>query len=257
MKEYSRTDNQSLAPNRRRGRSYLTRRLVGYDKSNIADPPAHAVVLSIDEKSQIQALDRMVIRDLERQPSQSKLTLIEPRPRGRERQPGCRGSSATDGGEMVVPGSVHAAGSRFLMASMVRIPAATARSPQRRRADQNIVLHLARQKRCADPPRRARKGRPHHGQHTGEVVMLRTPRASQSSGRAAWWSWRCDLRPTFEQGSVVCRHCLRGRPNTPRGPRYPSAGSIAGHYPAPLLLHAAIGALPPAGRGRLIEMIPE
>src|SRR6516225_10409721 len=72
----------------------------------------------------------------------------------------------------MVPGrGVHAAGFPFLMASSVKMPAATARSPQRRTADQNIVLHLARQKRCADPPRRARKGRPHHG-HTGEVVIL-------------------------------------------------------------------------------------
>jgi len=39
---------------------------------------------------------------------------------------------------------------------------ARARSPNPRTADQYIFLHLAPQKRCGEPPRRARNGCSHH-----------------------------------------------------------------------------------------------
>jgi hypothetical protein len=51
---------------------------------------------------------------------------------------------------------VHASASPFLISAMLRIPVAMARSPHRRSADQNALLHLAPQNRCGDPPRRAR-----------------------------------------------------------------------------------------------------
>jgi len=46
---------------------------------------------------------------------------------------------------------------------MLRTPAATARSPQRRRADQQAVRQQAEQKRWRVPPRRALKRFVHQG----------------------------------------------------------------------------------------------
>ena len=45
------------------------------------------------------------------------------------------------------PCSVHAAVAPFLRSITVSVPAAIARSPRRRKADQNAVLHRARQHR--------------------------------------------------------------------------------------------------------------
>src|SRR6516162_10013167 len=70
---------------------------------------------------------------------------------------------------MAAPGSVHAGGSLFLMSAMVRMPAATVRSPQRRRADQNNDRCLAEQKRCGDPPRRGGNGFSHH-RHVASAI---------------------------------------------------------------------------------------
>jgi hypothetical protein len=50
----------------------------------------------------------------------------------------------------------------ILMSAMVKMPLARARSPNPRTADQYIFLHLAAQKRCGEPPRRARNGCSHH-----------------------------------------------------------------------------------------------
>src|SRR6516162_7753380 len=65
-----------------------------------------------------------------------------------ELPPGCSGTRA--GGEPLKTGSpcsVHAAVAPFLRSVTVSVPAAIARLPHRRRADQNAVLHRARQNR--------------------------------------------------------------------------------------------------------------
>jgi hypothetical protein len=65
----------------------------------------------------------------------------------------------------LAPGeSVHAIGSPLLMSSIVKTPASMARSPHRRNADQNAVLHSLWQKRCGLPPRRGRNDLSHHSQ---------------------------------------------------------------------------------------------
>jgi hypothetical protein len=125
---------------------------------------------------------------------------------------------------MSPPRGVHAVRSPSLMASMVRKPAATARSPQRLRADQNIVLHLARQKRCADPPRRARKGRPHHG-HIGEVVML-TATADAPSRAAGRRAARCAAGRARPRRRARCRHKASARSLDRHRAGAPSSGSM-------------------------------
>ena len=83
------------------------------------------------------------------------------------------GATGTDGrslgrptnfGKMAPKRSVHGAGSPLLMSPTVRIPAATARSPHRRSAVQNAVLHFGPQKRCGLPPRRGRNDLSHQSQ---------------------------------------------------------------------------------------------
>jgi hypothetical protein len=62
--------------------------------------------------------------------------------------------------------SVHARGSALRTASMVRVPAVSAASPQRRRADQKAMRQRTEQKRCRVPPRRGVKRFVHQGQST-------------------------------------------------------------------------------------------
>jgi hypothetical protein len=72
------------------------------------------------------------------------------------------GVSGTGPGKIVRRESVYAAGSAFLMSSIVTIPETKARSPNRRSAAQNVALHLGPQNRCGEPPRRGRNGCSHH-----------------------------------------------------------------------------------------------
>jgi hypothetical protein len=58
------------------------------------------------------------------------------------------------------------------MSVIVKAPLARARSPNPRTADQYIFLHVASQKRCGDPPRRARNGRSHHSHNFEDPSVI-------------------------------------------------------------------------------------
>ena len=120
---------------------------------------------------------------------------------------------------MTPPRSVHAAGSPFLMSAMVRMPLASARSPQPRSADQNIVLHLGPQKRCGEPPCRARNGRSHH-RHEVEVSCAMTaisPMPPRAAGRRARRRGRRRTRPQRPR-QPRCRTSARSVHRHPRAP---------------------------------------
>jgi len=70
-------------------------------------------------------------------------------PTSGELPPGCSDPVRPDGEPLKTgsPCSVHAAVAPFLRSLTVSTPAAIACSPHRRRADQNAVLHRARQNR--------------------------------------------------------------------------------------------------------------
>jgi hypothetical protein len=74
------------------------------------------------------------------------------------------------------------------MSVKVRIPSARARSPERRSADQNSILHLAPQKRCGDPPRRPRNGRSHHLHKIEDLSVITVAFERSLNG-----SRRCDF----------------------------------------------------------------
>jgi hypothetical protein len=67
------------------------------------------------------------------------------------------------------------------MSPTVGIPAATARSPHRRSADQKAIRCAGEQKRFGEPPRRAMKDRPHQKQ----VVQV-TAAGNPSPGQRSW-----------------------------------------------------------------------
>ena len=100
-------------------------------------------------------------------------------------------SSSMGADDVALKRSVHAAGSPFLMSAMVRTPAPRARSPQRRRADQNNDRCLAEQMRCGDPPRRGWRSCPHHEHFASPGCTFVTSAASamprRASGRRARW----------------------------------------------------------------------
>jgi hypothetical protein len=58
------------------------------------------------------------------------------------------------------------------MSSIVRIPAAMARSPHRRSADQNALRHAAPQNRCGLPPRRSRNGCSHQWHAVKALIVI-------------------------------------------------------------------------------------
>jgi hypothetical protein len=71
------------------------------------------------------------------------------------------------------------------MSSMVRIPAAMARSPQRRSAVQNALRHAAPQNRCGLPPRRGRNGLSHHWQIVEVPSVMTRPSATRRRDQLA------------------------------------------------------------------------
>jgi hypothetical protein len=95
-------------------------------------------------------------------------------------------------------GSVHAAGEPLLRSAIVRMPTATARSPQLRRPDQNFALHSDLQKRCGEPPRRGRNGFSHH-RHVASAIA-ETPGMTHMTQRDA---------PTME--AAIARACMYAR----------------------------------------------
>jgi hypothetical protein len=86
------------------------------------------------------------------------------------------------------------------MSSTVRTPASMARSPHRRSADQNAVLHLLPQKRCGLPPRRRRNGLSHQS-HKSEVPSIMT---LASSG-----GWRLTSKIRFRVSGCRTRIAVR------------------------------------------------
>ena len=80
--------------------------------------------------------------------------------------------------------SVHAAAGPVLRSVMLAAPSARARSPNRRSADQNATRHFGPQKRCGEPPRRARNCRSHQS-HTAETASVLTMIRGRSVHRYA------------------------------------------------------------------------
>ena len=108
---------------------------------------------------------------------------------------------------------MHATAMSVLMSAMVKMPLARARSPNPRTADQYIFLHLAPQKRCGEPPRRARNGRSHQRHKVGNSSL--TTRSFQSAG-------------SFKRSQLFLQTHIETRMGVNKGPVTRQKGDLSG-----------------------------